>query len=460
MTGMNSVGEPTNADRVMLVDAAGNYVAAGGGGGGGGDASAANQTTEIGLLAGGLPAGLGAHGGMVVEGVASGTPIPVTGTFTVTGGDASAANQASQITQETAIATAAGTPSDSSSTNSFIGLLKKLIGLLPTSLGGHGALVIEGVASGTAIPVSAGSLPLPTGAATAANQITAGTAGTPSAQVMSIQGESGMTAVKTDGSGVTQPVSASTLPLPTGAATAAKQPALGTAGSASMDVITIQGAASMTAVKVDGSGVTQPISGTVSAAVSGTVGASQSGTWTVQPGNTANTTAWKVDGSAVTQPVSAASLPLPTGAAAAAKQPALGTAGTPSADIISVQGAASMTALKVDGSGVTQPVSGTVSATAYSAPSNGYVSVGTSDVQMPSLACSYLQIKALKSNTGTIYVGTGSGVASTVTGSTNTTTGLELAASETTGWMPVSNANLFYLIASAASQGVTYAVMH
>lgn len=32
--------------------------------------------------------------------------------------------------------------------------------------------------------------------------------------------------------------------------------------------------------------------------------ASQSGTWTVQPGNTANTTAWKVDGSAVTQPVS------------------------------------------------------------------------------------------------------------------------------------------------------------
>lgn len=30
----------------------------------------------------------------------------------------------------------------------------------------------------------------------------------------------------------------------------------------------------------------------------------QQGVWTVQPGNTANTTAWKVDGSAVTQPVS------------------------------------------------------------------------------------------------------------------------------------------------------------
>lgn len=38
--------------------------------------------------------------------------------------------------------------------------------------------------------------------------------------------------------------------------------------------------------------------------VSGTAAVTQSGTWTVQPGNTANTTAWKVDGSAVTQPVS------------------------------------------------------------------------------------------------------------------------------------------------------------
>ena len=37
-----------------------------------------------------------------------------------------------------------------------------------------------------------------------------------------------------------------------------------------------------------------------------TVAATQSGTWTVQPGNTANTTAWKVDGSAVTQPISVA----------------------------------------------------------------------------------------------------------------------------------------------------------
>lgn len=54
----------------------------------------------------------------------------------------------------------------------------------------------------------------------------------------------------------TLPISVTALPLPSGAATSAKQPALGTAGSASSDVITVQGIASGTA---------QPISGTVTA---------------------------------------------------------------------------------------------------------------------------------------------------------------------------------------------------
>lgn len=48
---------------------------------------------------------------------------------------------------------------------------------------------------------------------------------------------------------------------------------------------------------------TVPVSLT-STTITGAVAATQSGTWTIQPGNTANTTAWKVDGSAVTQPVS------------------------------------------------------------------------------------------------------------------------------------------------------------
>jgi hypothetical protein len=57
--------------------------------------------------------------------------------------------------------------------------------------------------------------------------------------------------------------------LPSGAATAAKQPALGTAGSASSDVITIQGVTSMTPVVVADGGGSLTVDGTV--AVSGSV---------------------------------------------------------------------------------------------------------------------------------------------------------------------------------------------
>lgn len=103
--------------------------------------------------------------------------------------------------------------------------------------------------------------------------------------------------------------------LPTGAATAAKQPALGTAGSASADVLTVQGAASMTALKTDGSGVTQPVS---DAGGSLTVDSPQLPAALVSG-------RLPVDGSAVTQPVSAASLPLPTGAATETTLAALNT---------------------------------------------------------------------------------------------------------------------------------------
>lgn len=54
-----------------------------------------------------------------------------------------------------------------------------------------------------------------------------------------------------------------------------------------------------------------------------------------------------------TQPVSiAASIPLPVGASTSAKQPALGTAGTPSADVLTVQGSASGTPIPASVAGV------------------------------------------------------------------------------------------------------------
>lgn len=186
--------------------------------------------------------------------------------------------------------------------------------------------------------------------ATAASTAATGVAANP-LQVSIANTGANATAVKVDGSAVTQPVSgtfwqatqpvsAASLPLPSGAATAAKQPALGTAGTPSADVITVQGAALMTALKVDGSAVTQPVSaaslplptgastestlstlnGKVTACNTGAVvlttstaeignvknsgtfatQAAQSGTWTVQPGNTANTTPWLTSEQAAT----------------------------------------------------------------------------------------------------------------------------------------------------------------
>lgn len=243
--------------------------------------------------------------------------------------------------------------------------------------------------SGT-VPVSAAALPLPTGAATAALQTQPGVDigdvtinNAAGASAVNIQdGGNSITVDGTVAISGTVPISAVALPLPSGAATAAKQPALGTAGIPSADVLSVQGVASMTALKVDGSAVTQPVSGTVTAnAGSGTFaisaaalplpsGAATSALQT-QPGvdigdvtvnNATGAAAVNIQDGGNSITVDATALPLPTGASTAAKQPALGTAGTASADVITVQGIASMTALKVDGSAVTQPVSGTVTA--------------------------------------------------------------------------------------------------
>lgn len=74
---------------------------------------------------------------------------------------------------------------------------------------------------------------------------------------------------------------------------------------------------------------------------------------TVLPGNTANTTAWLVTGTGGTFPATqsgtwnitdiSGTVSLPTGAATAAKQPSLGTAGSASTNVLTVQGIASMT---------------------------------------------------------------------------------------------------------------------
>ena len=126
-------------------------------------------------------------------------------------------------------------------------------GTIPTqkvAVDAAGGLKVD--ASQYTVPVSAASLPLPAGSATAANQATEIT------HLTSIDTSASTLAGAVSGGHVQSDVVSSV--LPTGAATAAKQPALGVAGTPSADVISVQGVASMTALKVDGSAVTQPVS--------------------------------------------------------------------------------------------------------------------------------------------------------------------------------------------------------
>lgn len=96
-----------------------------------------------------------------------------------------------------------------------------------------------------------------------------------------------------------------TISLPTGAATSAKQPALGTAGVPSADVISIQGVVSGTAVPVSLSGnvtVVQPTAANLNATVTGTVAVS--GTSSVKPDGTV----WTLTGSSANVNVSGGTL--------------------------------------------------------------------------------------------------------------------------------------------------------
>lgn len=149
--------------------------------------------------------------------------------------------------------------------------------------------------------------------------------------------------LRVDGSGVTQPISASTLPLPTGASTSALQTTINNsllAISAQLPATLGQKlmAASL-AVVISSDQSAIPVSGTVTVAnstyaqgstTSGQLGGlSQGAATAAAPTYTTATTnplsltlagALRTDSSATTQPVSAASLPLPTGAATAANQ--------------------------------------------------------------------------------------------------------------------------------------------
>jgi hypothetical protein len=167
---------------------------------------------------------------------------------------------------------------------------------------------------------------------------------------------------------------------------------------------------------------TQPVSGSVSVSnlpatqpVSGTVTVQDGGGSLTVDGTVGVSGTVTVDGSGTIQPVSASSLPLPTGAATSAKQPSIGTAGTPSADVISVQG--------VTG-GKEVPISGSVSVTGTPtvgiSGSSNTVKVDAGTAGTP--AGSVVSVQGVAS--GTAVVTEGRGTAGTATGGVFTVQGV------------------------------------
>lgn len=298
----------------------------------------AMQGTSPWIVAGGQTAGASGTAVLTVQGIAGGTAVPISGTITATNPSVSATGAAVPASGTYIAASVAGT----------------LTGLVATANG----LKVDG--SAVTQPVSGTVAVSAVGGTVAVTQSTS----------------PWVTSASQSGTWNINNISG-TVSLPTGAATETtlaaintKTPALGQAVMASSSPVVI--ASDQSAV---------PVSGSVT--VSGTVAATQSGTWTVQPGNTANTTPWlatiaqggnsatvsaggalKVDASASTQPVSG------TVTANQGTSPWIvaggGTAGSAATGVVTIQGIASMTAVKVDGSAVTQPVSGTVTANAGS----------------------------------------------------------------------------------------------
>lgn len=113
------------------------------------------------------------------------------------------------------------------------------------------------------------------------------------------------------------------------------------------------------ALKVDGSAATQPVSGTVTA--------NQGGTWTVQPGNTANTTAWLVNRSSLFPSGAVAETASATGTTAATAA-TLATAAGKTTFICGFSIRANAAAAATGNSTVAGTISGTLNFTQWTAP--------------------------------------------------------------------------------------------
>lgn len=79
-------------------------------------------------------------------------------------------------------------------------------------------------------------------------------------------------------------------------------------------------------------------------------------------------------------------------------------------------------------------------------------------VQMPDIESKLVKFKANADNAGNVHIGSSSSV-TVAAGTTTTTAGLQLAAGDETGWLPIPNLSLLYRICDNAGDDLTYLVL-
>jgi hypothetical protein len=232
-------------------------------------------------------------------------------------------------------------------------------------------------------------------------------------------------ALKVDGSAVTQPVSGTVTATPTGTQNVdvtANTIGLATAANQLPDGhnVTVDNGIGAAAVPIQDGGN--------SITVDGTVAATQSGTWTE-----ANSAAIKTAVETIDNAISGSEMQVDVVGALPAGTNAIGKlAANSGVDIGDVD--------------VTSAVS-----SSFATGSNLDIDTSAEQLVASSVACKFgVTVKAAATNTGTVYIGASSSVTAGTTGSTD---GFPLEPGESVT-VPVNNVNLLYGIASVANQKV------
>lgn len=87
-------------------------------------------------------------------------------------------------------------------------------------------------------------------------------------------------------------------------------------------------------------------------------------------------------------------------------------------------------------------------------PKSGELAGSVTASQMPDVPCKLVCFKAHADNAGKVYLGA-SGVTK-VDGTTDATTGFQLAAGESTPWIPVDNLSRLFRVCDNAGDDLTY----